>query len=683
MPTTTITADALKYASGSSWTSDKARQGVYSGTRYEGAMLFSGLSGLPYGNIAISEIRMKLTFGAAGGSSRKNVTFYEGAKDTITGSIASMRGSSIGAVSVEDAHTSTKTVIFSGSSNAAMFTKLVSFFAGGGKILILYVPTTRGTYSGGYCYDYLAVEKAELTFTYEYLQSNGTPPGTVAAGSTATLNITAFNSAYTHRVVWKFGGNAYTQSVAAGATSASYTIPLSWLNAIPSATSGTASVSLETIDTGGVSLGTYTYNFTVTAPSTAVPTIGSVTASPVNDNTVLAGWGIFAQGKTKANIAINGAAGIYGSTIRSYSITTSPSIGSASDASMQTGAINATGTITVTGTVTDTRGRTATKTATISVFPYAAPSFAPIDIFRCTSNGTRNDTDGTYVRIRATFGCSALSGNNNVSGQVKIQQVGGSYNATSAITSGTGVTLGGGSIAVDATYKATFTIIDTVGTTTTYVAEISSAAYILHVKKGGKAIGFGMAAGADGTASFGWPILMAASDAVRRETAKNILFLGTDPDFADTTANWGAKGFGWVWYSQPTVSSVTNKPSQYGFLLNIPITGTGEVHQMYFVQAGGQIFHRGGNASGWAGGWRAMYDSATIVPLSAGGTGQTTAAGIRNAIGLGNTTGALPVANGGTGATAAKAALTNLGVFYAAALPSSGTDGQICLVPVG
>ena len=41
-----------------------------------------------------------------------------------------------------------------------------------------------------------------------------------------------------------------------------------------------------------------------------------------------------------------------------------------------------------------------------------------------------------------------------------------------------------------------------------------------------------------------------------------------------------------------------------------------------------------------------------------------------------------PVANGGTGASSAKAALNNLGIFYASSLPSSGTDGQICLVPV-
>ena len=81
----------------------------------------------------------------------------------------------------------------------------------------------------------------------------------------------------------------------------------------------------------------------------------------------------------------------------------------------------------------------------------------------------------------------------------------------------------------------------------------------------------------------------------------------------------------------------------------------------------------------------ALTDSAITgtLPLSKGGTGQTSAAAVRNALGLGNTTGALPVANGGTGASSAKAALQNLGIFYADTLPADGTDGQICLVPVG
>ena len=97
------------------------------------------------------------------------------------------------------------------------------------RFVILYQPTTRGTYSGGYCYDYLTITAAAINITYEYLQSEGELQSTsVAAGSTAKLNITAYNSAYSHNVIWKFGSYSNTQSVTAGTTSASYTIPLSW-----------------------------------------------------------------------------------------------------------------------------------------------------------------------------------------------------------------------------------------------------------------------------------------------------------------------------------------------------------------------------------------------------------------------------------------------------------------------
>ena len=57
-----------------------------------------------------------------------------------------------------------------------------------------------------------------------------------------------------------------------------------------------------------------------------------------------------------------------------------------------------------------------------------------------------------------------------------------------------------------------------------------------------------------------------------------------------------------------------------------------------------------------------------------GGTGQTSLQATRNAMGLGNTTGALPVANGGTGATSAANARTNLGAAASSHTHSSITD---------
>ena len=101
----------------------------------------------------------------------------------------------------------------------------------GNRVLIIYVPTTRGTYAGGYCYDYLGITAAAINITYDYLQSDGALQSTsVAAGTAAKLNITAYNEAYSHKVTWKFGSYSNTQTIAAGTASASYTIPLTWLN---------------------------------------------------------------------------------------------------------------------------------------------------------------------------------------------------------------------------------------------------------------------------------------------------------------------------------------------------------------------------------------------------------------------------------------------------------------------
>ena len=60
MATFTTDATELKYASSSSWTSGKTRQGVYTGTRYEGAINFGGLSGMSFNNIDITQISLKL-----------------------------------------------------------------------------------------------------------------------------------------------------------------------------------------------------------------------------------------------------------------------------------------------------------------------------------------------------------------------------------------------------------------------------------------------------------------------------------------------------------------------------------------------------------------------------------------------------------------------------------------------
>ena len=348
-------------------------------------------------------------------------------------------------------------------------------------------------------------------------------------------------------------------------------------------------------------------------------------------------------------------------------------MGSTNASSLTTGTLYKTGTVTINAKVTDSRGRTATKSATFSVSAYAAPVISGVTLYRCKSDGTRDDVAGTYAYVKADFSCSAI-GSNKVSVQAVLSQIGGSYTTSTILTSGSGVVLGGGNLAVDATYSVVITATDTVGSVSTYSGEVSSAAYIMHVKKGGRALGFGMAAGADGTASFGWPLILSKPLAVAQggtgaNTASGACSaIGAVKKSGDTMSgnlNISTSLYPSL-YLLPTYNSTTNRTVFEGSYIGASSfssweDGTGNNRRMLEVR----------NAA-----YQASLDFAVLLRTCTGGTWASYRlfhAGMATPI---------PLANGGTGASSAKAALSNLGIFYSASLPSSGTDGQICLVPV-
>lgn len=512
MPSFTASASALKYASGSTWTSGKARQGVYSSTRYEGAMEFANLSQMSFANITITQIQLSLTFGPAGGDSEKYVHFWKAAKSSISGSISSMRGDDIGSVHIEDhAYDRTVKLTFDSSQNSAIYNTFKTYFAAGNKILILYIPTTRGTYSGGYCYDYLSVVAASITITYSYTQSSGTLSSTdVIAGSAAQLTITPYNPGYTHTVTWQLGSYEQQQSLGVGTTSTSFTIPLSWLSAIPSAVSGTAQCILETIDANSQSLGTQSYPFTVSAPASAVPSITNISIEPVNSTEFLEDTDLFVFGMTKADISVT-ASGIYGSTIASYSIITTPDIGTANASHLLTNSLSTYGTITVTATVTDTRGRSASQTTTFYVYPYQAPEFTSANAYRSNSLGTRDDVFGRYARVYAAVSYSPLDGSNEVSASVSLRNEDGTSTLQGTITPGTPAVIGQIN---ESSYEVVITLTDSIGSQSTFHAAINGALYALFIKRGGRAFGIGGVPEDDETTYSAWPLVLETALAI-------------------------------------------------------------------------------------------------------------------------------------------------------------------------
>lgn len=263
---------------------------------------------------------------------------------------------------------------------------------------------------------------------FDYLQSSLTLSTTnVNAGASITANITAQNAEATHKVTFQFGTRTQSYTMAAGVASQSFSVPLEWLDQIPSAVSGTASCKLDTI-AGSTTVGSETLNFTINAPSSVVPTISSLTATRVN-NSVPSSWGLYVQGQSGATVTCK-AAGAHGSTISSYQISGGGATANAS--TLTVNALPSSGTITFTAKVTDSRGRTATKTASISVVAWSSPVVREASVIRCDDTGG-DDPTGTSLLVSLEAVVASVSGKNTATATLSYRQK-GVTSWTSAVT---------------------------------------------------------------------------------------------------------------------------------------------------------------------------------------------------------------------------------------------------------
>ena len=101
-------------------------------------------------------------------------------------------------------------------------------------------------------------------------------------------------------------------------TSLTFTPPMSDCEQITGSAKGTATIRVDTYN-GSTKIGSSSKNFTLNVPTSVVPSFSGISFTRI-DGDVPASWGVYVQGKSKVTAAITGAAGAYGSTIKSYSI---------------------------------------------------------------------------------------------------------------------------------------------------------------------------------------------------------------------------------------------------------------------------------------------------------------------------------------------------------------------------
>lgn len=297
--------------------------------------------------------------------------------------------------------------------------------------------------------------------------------GSALLGSPVSIAIDRKSSSFTHKVAYTFSGSSSTTVSTNAATSASFTPPISLASRVPNSTTGSLTVTVTTMN-GGTQIGSpVSKSVNLGVPTSVVPTMGTPTATRVN-NGVPSSWGVYVKTFSKCTVKIVSAAGAYGSTIKSYSITGGGL--NATTSSATTGVLNTAGTVTFTCKITDSRGRTATKTVSITVVDYSGPSLS-VSANRCNSSGVAT-AEGTYLRVTVNYSFSSVSGKNSIAS--KSVTCNGVSNTTFGDNSP--FTLAA-NCSIGKTYVLTAKVTDALGKSYSASIDIRTASRILNVRK--------------------------------------------------------------------------------------------------------------------------------------------------------------------------------------------------------
>ena len=261
-------------------------------------------------------------------------------------------------------------------------------------------------------YTYGAVNcTASTTFTIDQIKRRSVISGSDGTlGSSNTLTLTRYNSAFTDTITATCGTASMTIAAGNKASSVKWTPPVAWAAQNVSATSVTVTISCKTYS-GSTLLGETTTTLTFAIPASVVPMV-SLAVSDAKG--YLAAYGSYIQNKSQAKVTASGE-GVYGSTIKSYAIVCGSLSGTRASGTFD---LPKSGTITIKVTATDSRGRSASASINIEVTAYSAPVAEITSRYRCDADGNE-DYLGAYAIAVFNAAVPSLGGKNSASYALK------------------------------------------------------------------------------------------------------------------------------------------------------------------------------------------------------------------------------------------------------------------------
>lgn len=237
-------------------------------------------------------------------------------------------------------------------------------------------------------------------------------------GKILTITIKRASSSFTHKLYYTCGSVKDKLIAENVGTSYSWNAPpLSLAQQAPNAETVALTLTVKTYN-GSTYVGAWSTSVKLAVPSTVVPALSVAISDPTGVSNT---YGGYVQLRSKVKVDIT-ASGVQGSSIKSYSIKVG-SIYAATSASGTTDYLPGSGKLTVSCAVTDSRGRTTTKTQSITVLAYSKPAITAISAARCNANGTANRA-GTYGKVTFSGAITSLSAKNTAAYAVQYREVG-------------------------------------------------------------------------------------------------------------------------------------------------------------------------------------------------------------------------------------------------------------------
>ena len=340
---------------------------------------------------------------------------------------------------------------------------------------------------------------------------------TLDGKNAVTVNIDKLSDRARHTVTWKLGDYSYTSGIVDA--SASYVLPIGWLNAVTTAKTGTGTVVVKTYADDDTELvqqigEDVTATFTVTVPDSVRPVVASgwASAAPYNAGQA-AGLTSYIQGYSKVKLSFDPSkiTTYYGATIKSYSYTVQNSTVTAAD--HISGLLKTSGSSKIVCTVTDSRGFTndislPVAALSIDVLPYAEPKLNDVIVLRSQNpgpptDGVHGDIEGTYIYAKAT---AVTSNGVGLKSLILMYRERGFSSYTSVpLSSGTASVVSG--LLDSRTYELVLVVTDNLSNSYSQSFLFVHMQRCFNVKDGGNAIGIGTGPGDDKTLRLGWKVI--------------------------------------------------------------------------------------------------------------------------------------------------------------------------------